>query len=546
MQCEKNSDGENTTPVSGKIVDNKKRRFKCPQCDYHNQFLSEIRKHAVIHSTEPGKHACSMPDCDYRTNFPHNLKNHIRRCHEELLQPQDIRSWNFCTKCDFRTKELTILRKHSMTHEETKPFACSFAGCSFRSHWHSSVYTHEHRRHHPELKNQFTCSFPQCDFSSYAKSDLQKHMLTHSNDRPFACYFPGCSYKGKTAKCVTDHQKKVHDPARAKDKECPLCPDKFFDNNSLSTHIKAHVDEKPYSCSYPNCNVRRVHKSAIKQHEITHRNEKNFHCDHPGCHYKAKNTTRLRMHSEIHDPSRSKNVQCTLCPKAFYTECALRSHMQSHTKEKPYKCPNCDFSASIPSTLKRHLCFRQNPQLRLPTKSPPNSSEQDRTIKIKYTCELCDYSTKHSQKVKEHIMTVHTERLEDAEDGTKRYKCRECDRISDCFGSAKTHCRTHSQARPFRCTSGEGCDFQARLIRQLQKHMREAHKAERVLPTTFCTECKREISFKNWNLHLKSHSTGPYNCNICGYKSRFPSRLFTHISSKLHQKNVSSLALPKQ
>ena len=548
MQCEKNSDSEtieSTIPISSKILD-KKRKFKCSRCDYHAEFPSVVRKHAVIHSAETKKHACSIPDCNFRTNLPSNLRAHVRRRHEEVLKPDEIRSWNFCTKCDFRTKEPVTLKRHSFTHEETKPFACSFEGCTFRSYRQSSIHSHERRRHHPELKNRFTCSFPLCEFGSYAKNDLQKHMLTHSDDRPFACFFPGCSYKGKQAKDVTNHQKKVHDPDRVKEKECTFCAKKFFTDNALSTHIKAHLDEKPYSCPYPNCNVRRVHKSAIKQHEITHRNEKNVHCDHPGCKFKTKNATRLRMHKKIHELNRSKNYQCILCSRKFYTESTVQTHMLSHTQEKPYKCPNCDYSTPVAGRLKFHRCFRHNPQLRLPTKSSASPANNDEGIQLKHKCELCDYSTRYFHKVKEHIMTVHIERLEDVEDCTKRYKCRECDRISDCLGSAKTHCRTHSKARPFKCTFGEGCDFQARLIRQLQKHMREAHKAERVLPTAFCTECKREISLKNWNLHLKSHSSGPYNCNICGYKSRFPSRLFTHISSKLHQKNLSSLAFPKQ
>ena len=137
-------------------------------------------------------------------------------------------------------------------------------------------------------------AFPQCDFRSYAKYDVEKHRLTHSEDRPFACFFPGCDYKAKQAKSVTDHQKTVHDPDRVKDKECTFCAEQFFTDHALSTHIKAHLDEKPYSCSYPNCNVRRVHRSSIKQHEITHRDEKNVHCDHPVCSYKTKNVTSLR------------------------------------------------------------------------------------------------------------------------------------------------------------------------------------------------------------------------------------------------------------
>ena len=339
---------------------------------------------------------------------------------------------------------------------------------------------------------------------------------------------------------MSNHEKKVHDPARVKDKECPLCPDKFFDNNSLTTHIKAHLDEKPYACSYPDCNVRRVHKSAIKAHEITHRTEKKIQCDHPGCSYKTKLTALLRKHKDIHDPHRSKQFQCTLCPKTFFNEFSMRTHMQSHTQEKPYKCPNCDFSAPTPSRLKSHRCSRKNPLHCLNIRLRQNSSNPDQDFQMKYECELCDYSTKHSGKVKGHIMTVHIELLDDVEGGAKQYKCRECEIICGCFSTAKTHWQLHSQAKPFRCTFEEGCDFQARLIRQLQKHMKEAHKADRVLPTTYCEECKRSVSSRHWNLHLKLH-VGPFDCMACGYSTRLHSRYFRHIEGKQHQKNVLSL-----
>ena len=241
----------------------KEQRFKCSHCDYRTHFMCNIRKHERLH-TGPASHVCSFPGCIYRTHFLDNLKAHIRRRHPQTLNPEDIK-WYSCSKCEFRTKEAIVLKRHIITHEKIKPFSCSFPECKFRSHWKSAFYTHERRRHRPELKNQFACSYPGCDYRTYGKSDLEVHEMTHRAVRLFPCTFPACDYKAKSAKRLKVHEK-IHDPDRKREEQCPFCADRFFNSQALQTHIKAYLGEKPYQCSFPNCSVTRVIKSSITAH----------------------------------------------------------------------------------------------------------------------------------------------------------------------------------------------------------------------------------------------------------------------------------------
>ncbi len=50
------------------------------------------------------------------------------------------------------------------------------------------------------------------------------------------------------------------------------------------------------------------------------------------------------------------NQQCMMCKKAFSRPCALKTHIYTHTGEKPYCCPikDCTHRFSVRSNLRRH------------------------------------------------------------------------------------------------------------------------------------------------------------------------------------------------
>ncbi|KAI8609408.1 hypothetical protein BC830DRAFT_1054687, partial [Chytriomyces sp. MP71] len=52
-----------------------------------------------------------------------------------------------------------------------------------------------------------------------------------------------------------------------------------------------------------------------------------------------------------------RRYMCNVCSKRFTRPSTLRTHMNSHTGERPYPCPSqgCEWKFTVLSNLKRHM-----------------------------------------------------------------------------------------------------------------------------------------------------------------------------------------------
>lgn len=95
----------------------------------------------------------------------------------------------------------------------------------------------------------------------YSPVELDLHLVVHSDERPYACTWPGCT-------------------------------EVFKRQSVLSSHVKYHTATKKHACSY--CAYTCVERGDLVKHERIHTNEKPFVCDECGAAYAQK--TNLNGH----------------------------------------------------------------------------------------------------------------------------------------------------------------------------------------------------------------------------------------------------------
>lgn len=102
-----------------------------------------------------------------------------------------------------------------------------------------------------EPMKAFYCTQPGCKKSFRYRSEILRHMVTHTNKRPYVCTFKNCM-KG------------------------------FKRSDALATHMRIHTREKTFECPYGSCKSTFSTKAGLKYHTLKHKTEKRSVNPFPG------------------------------------------------------------------------------------------------------------------------------------------------------------------------------------------------------------------------------------------------------------------------
>ena len=154
----------------------------------------------------------------------------------------------------------------------------------------------------------------------------------------------------------------------------------------------------------------------------------------------------MKTHMQTH--SGKKPYKCDQCQKTFSQSGHMRTHMQTHSGEKPYKCNQCQKIFSCLSGMKTHLQW-------------------------------------HS--------------------GEKPYKCDQCEKTFSYLSSMKTHLRTHSGEKPRKCdqcqkTFSELGQWRPICRRTVERSLTSAHNATMQLPE------HKTLKITLWHTLEKGHA----------------------------------------
>lgn len=262
----------------------------------------------------------------------------------------------------------------------------------------------------PVLKNKrltrYTCQYSGCNASYDRIFRFNRHIRSHTGERPYKCDHPGCdkSYiayshlkrHAETHNCIQKglqcnqchiivsnyhnlkrHHKRVHDnPLR-----CKECSAQFRKKHHLALHMNEHLGVTTYKCSQ--CNKSFVNMRKLKRHEGFHEG-KGYRCPISECSEVFDKWSLLRKHKVQHNV-----FQCKICGKEFKRNATLRVHLKTHTEPNFLFCPydTCSRKYRTKSALTFHIKTRHFNQ--------------------KFICDICKNTFVAKHSLRNHIMLIH-------------------------------------------------------------------------------------------------------------------------------------------
>ncbi|XP_077861465.1 uncharacterized protein LOC102803175, partial [Saccoglossus kowalevskii] len=308
---------------------------------------------------------------------------------------------HLCDVCQKVFKDKWHLQRHMFTHSDEKPFSCEACGKNFKS-----------------------------------PVNLREHQLIHQDKLIFICEV--CS-KGFATKHQLDwHVKKYH--TKAKGHRCEICDQHFSRNTALRVHKEVHAteEEKQFPCQI--CGERFAFVAGYCMHQKTQHGAKTYAC--PVCGKTSSVMLSLETHVSVH--TGEKRYQCDVCGKGYISEGGLKWHQSTHAAERPFKCTECTAAFYTKYDLQKHtlvhsdnkqfVCETCGSQFKMKSHLAEHQKRHTGELMKKYTCQECGSGFYTQSHLSRHL-AIHT--------GIKPYACNVCGKKYSRQDNLRVHMKTH-------------------------------------------------------------------------------------------------------
>ncbi|XP_055913218.1 transcription factor YY2 [Eupeodes corollae] len=147
------------------------------------------------------------------------------------------------------------------------------------------------------------CTIKSCGMLFTDVTALRTHLALHISDNSksstkfgYNCTFGNCPKSFKDLTGLRKHLN-THGP---KTRVCAECGKAFIDNSKLNRHLVVHTGDKPYKCWFKGCGKRFSLDFNLRTHARIHTGYRPFACTFEGCNKRFAQSTNLKSHQMIH------------------------------------------------------------------------------------------------------------------------------------------------------------------------------------------------------------------------------------------------------
>ena len=225
----------------------------------------------------------------------------------------------------------------------------------------------------------------------------------------------------------------------------------------------------------------------------------------------------IYVHDELRR-HRNEKLMCQLCKKSFKTESYMKSHLLTHTGEKPYKCSDCGKQFRYKDSLKAHTRDHTGDKFKCQFKSCDKEFNRERDLKdhqnvhpvemnkdldFTFGCNICDAKFLRKKQLSNH-MEIHRHNVEPCSicgkvmknvaclrshmknhTTMKSYSCSTCGKAFKRNFDLTVHLRIHNGIKPYKCKI---CQKTFSLSSTLAKHKRYHDKLDKAKRLTTSSE----------------------------------------------------------